>query len=79
MNDGQFAAIILSAGLSTRMKGFKPLLPLAGTTIIEHAITTFDGMGIDIYVVVGYRHQEVIRAVNHRNVTCIYNLSLIHI
>ena len=36
-------AILLAAGLSTRMRAFKPLLPLGGKPLIHHAIHALIG------------------------------------
>ena len=36
-------AVVLAAGLSSRMKSFKPMLPLAGSTVIKTAISTSGG------------------------------------
>ena len=45
MSSGPFSAVILAAGYSSRMGRFKPLLPLAGTTIrttiIQRVISIF--------------------------------------
>ena len=55
------AGLILSAGLSSRMQGFKPLLAFGEQTIIEHAIETLRTAGIrDILVVVGYGAERLI-------------------
>jgi molybdenum cofactor cytidylyltransferase len=49
------SAIILAAGLSCRMKAFKPLLPLGEKTMVEIAIDLFMENGIeDIIVVSGH-------------------------
>lgn len=54
------AAVIVSAGLSSRMGAFKPLLPLGNDTIIKKSIKTLRSAGIeDIVVVSGYRAQEL--------------------
>ncbi len=49
------SAIILAAGLSSRMKDFKPLLPFGKTTMIETIINLFKKNNIkDIIVVTGH-------------------------
>jgi molybdenum cofactor cytidylyltransferase len=59
MDKDKIAAIILAAGLSSRMGSFKPLLPLMGTSLIERMINLFRSAGInDIHVVVGHRADE---------------------
>jgi len=61
MPGGQrLAAIILSAGFSSRMEEFKPLLPLSNSTIVEAAISIFVQAGIsDITVVLGHRADDI--------------------
>ncbi len=60
-----FTAVILAAGLSSRMKDFKPLLPVDGRPAIEGLIEAAKGAGIeDIVIVTGHereRLQPVIR------------------
>ncbi|MFZ3047170.1 MAG: DVU_1551 family NTP transferase [Desulfatirhabdiaceae bacterium] len=56
-----FTAVILSAGLSSRLGRFKPLLPLNDRSILEHLILRYQSCGIsDIRVVAGYRADEVV-------------------
>ena len=53
-----YKVLILAAGLSSRMKGFKPLLPLGDKTVLEQTISRFLDAGIDksdILVVIGKR------------------------
>ena len=53
-------ALVLAAGLSSRMQQFKPLLPLGGATALERIIRTFCEAGVtDVRVVVGHRHEEL--------------------
>ena len=73
MNDNRFAAIILAAGLSTRMKEFKPLLPLGNATVIEHAISSLKSTGIDVLLVTGHRQEELKAVVKRYKVTTVYN------
>lgn len=56
-----FGAIILAAGLSSRMKAFKPLLPLGPMTMVGHCLDLFEATTVkDIIVVLGHRAEEVI-------------------
>lgn len=58
------AAIVLAAGRSSRMGALKPLLPFAGTSVIEHVVATLQAAGIRrIHVVVGHRGDEVAQVV----------------
>jgi CTP:molybdopterin cytidylyltransferase MocA len=55
-----YAAIILSAGYSSRMGEFKPLMNLAGKTPIERCISLFQKFGMkDIVVVTGHLNDKV--------------------
>lgn len=55
-----FAAVILSAGYSSRMKGFKPLMDVGGVTAAERLINSVRAAGIDdITVVTGYGRERL--------------------
>jgi molybdenum cofactor cytidylyltransferase len=61
MRKNKIAAIIIAAGYSSRMDGFKPLLKFNNETAIERLIHTYQCSGIqDIYVVVGHRSDEIV-------------------
>lgn len=66
-------ALILAAGLSTRMKEFKPLLRVGGKRLIEHAITLFAGLGIPSVTVVGHRSQELMPIIARTSSRAIFN------
>ncbi|GAA0076019.1 hypothetical protein UT300005_03970 [Clostridium sp. CTA-5] len=52
--------VILAAGLSSRMKAFKPLMSLRGKTIIENSIDSMFNAGVNkVVVVLGHRAKEV--------------------
>ena len=54
------AALILAAGSSTRMGNFKPLLPIAGESVIARVIGTFRAAGIErIGVVTGHEAEKL--------------------
>jgi molybdenum cofactor cytidylyltransferase len=68
------AAIIVAAGYSSRMKRFKPLLPLGGSTVLEQAVHSFQDGGIrDIRVVVGHRALELLPVLERLGVQAIVN------
>lgn len=74
MTVDRISAIVLAAGLSSRMGDFKPLLPLDDTTILGHCISLFQDVGIkDVYVVVGHRHTDLIPLVEKRRATPVFN------
>lgn len=68
------AAIILSAGYSSRMGEFKPLLPLGGTTVLERDINLFRDAGIaDVRVVIGHRAAELLPLVKRLQASPVMN------
>ncbi|MDR3542181.1 MAG: NTP transferase domain-containing protein [Desulfosporosinus sp.] len=68
------AAIIVAAGYSFRMKNFKPLLELGGSTVLEKAVHSFKNGGIrDIRVVVGHRANELLPVLDKLGVQTIVN------
>jgi len=60
------SAVIPAAGFSSRMKAFKPLLPLGEKTIIEGVIDLFKAHQISDIVVVTGHHREVLEPVIKR-------------
>ena len=59
-NNPLFSAVILAAGLSSRLGRFKPLAALGGVTLIERAVNLFRSAGVrDITVVIGHRADEL--------------------
>ncbi len=70
----EITAVILSAGLSSRMGRFKPLLPLGNKPTIRRVVELFQAGGIDdILVVAGHRAADVCRAVESLNVHRVTN------
>lgn len=70
----QYGAVILAAGLSSRMKQFKPLLPVDGQPAIEGLAETLQSAGIrDIIVVTGYRREALFDVIRQRQMTEAYN------
>lgn len=54
------SGIVLAAGLSSRMKVFKPFLKLKEKTIIENSIDSMFKSGVEkVIVVLGYRGKEI--------------------
>ncbi|MEW6751302.1 MAG: nucleotidyltransferase family protein [Candidatus Latescibacterota bacterium] len=66
-------AIVLAAGMSTRMGALKQLLPLKGRTLIELAVEPLIGLVDRVCVVLGHRHEEVARALGDLPVECVLN------
>lgn len=70
----KIAALILAAGLSSRMSEFKPLLRFGTKTVLERVVEAFWYAGVaDVRVVVGHRDHELIPMLQQRNVRWIKN------
>ncbi|MHC1698610.1 MAG: DVU_1551 family NTP transferase [Geobacteraceae bacterium] len=70
----KIAAIILSAGYSSRMGEFKPLLPFGDGTVLERDISLFRDAGIDdVRVVIGHRAAELLPLVERLNTRPVIN------
>lgn len=68
------SAIILSAGFSSRMNGFKPLMPCCGKSMLERTIALFQDSGIkDIVVVTGHNSRNVEPVVQKNNAVPVHN------
>lgn len=56
----KIGAVVVAAGLSSRMQAFKPMLELAGATIIRQTIGSLRGAGVqDVTVVVGHKGDQL--------------------
>jgi molybdenum cofactor cytidylyltransferase len=64
-----YAAIILSAGLSSRLKDFKPLLKIGKQTLIDRAVNLFNDGFTDVYIVTGYRRDDI---KNYLNISSLF-------
>jgi molybdenum cofactor cytidylyltransferase len=73
MSNARFAAVILAAGFSSRMKQLKPLLPLGEATVTDYTISTFQSLGVEVFLVVGNRKEEVVSGINSRGITFVNN------
>ena len=70
----RIAAMVLAAGLSSRMSEFKPLLKFGTKTVLERVVEAFWHAGVaDVRVVVGHRNHELIPILQQRNVRWIKN------
>lgn len=66
--------LIVAAGLSSRMKDFKPLMEVEEKPLIINAINSLKQRGIeDINIVVGYRGEDIENCVKNENVNIICN------
>jgi CTP:molybdopterin cytidylyltransferase MocA len=70
----KIAAIIPAAGFSSRIGGFKPLMPVGSYTAVERVIMCFQRAGIsDIKVVVGFQAGRVAEAIERLGAEAVYN------
>ncbi len=65
MGIDSYSAIILAAGLSSRMGSFKPLLTIGDISALERAINLFKCLNIEnILVVLGHRAEDLMPSVD---------------
>lgn len=70
----KFGALIIAAGLSSRMKDFKPLLPLKGRPALFHCLELFTHPQITQRVVVtGHRHTDISKALLNQDISLAHN------
>ena len=70
----QTGALILAAGMSSRMGDFKPLLPLGPYTIVQRVIHTFRQTGVaPIVLVTGHQAALLEAHVSDMQVVCLRN------
>lgn len=70
----RIAAVVLAAGLSSRMKFFKPMLELAGSTVIKKTIETLRLAAVaEIVVVTGYQGEQLAKHLVGEDVTIVCN------
>lgn len=67
------AAIVLAAGMSTRMGEFKQLLPIGGKPTVCRIVDVLAPLLERVVVVVGHRADEVERALGQRTAICLRN------
>lgn len=73
MNTG---AVIVAAGMSTRMKDFKQLMKIGDLTMAERVVTNFRRAGVkDIVMVTGYRAELVEKKLRHYGIAFLRNES----
>ena len=67
-------ALILAAGMSSRMGSFKPMLPIGTLTIAQRVILTFREAGAGPIVLITGHQAELLEAhVRDMGVTCLHN------
>ena len=73
MSTGNYAALILAAGYSSRMKDFKPLLSIGTQTITDRVISIFQKNDVDVILVTGWRRQKLVNEIKSRNISIVEN------
>ncbi|MDD3343008.1 MAG: NTP transferase domain-containing protein [Sulfurospirillaceae bacterium] len=74
MSKKTIAVLIIAAGYSSRMHDFKPLLPFGDRTAIERLVQTYQSHGIEhIYVVTGYRQEDIIATLKSDSIHVVHN------
>jgi len=73
MKTKRYAAIVLAAGFSHRMQQFKPLLLLGKETISDYLMATFLQNGVEVYLVAGYRQDELRAGIKTGNIQIVEN------
>lgn len=69
-----FGAVILAAGLSSRMGDFKPLMKLEGETIVERLIRVSKKAGIqEIVVVTGHNREMMLPVIEEAGAVEVFN------
>lgn len=70
----ELGAVIVAAGLSSRMGAFKPLLPIGKLTMITRVVDLMRRMGAwPIVVVTGYRKEELEAHLEGESVVFVHN------
>ncbi len=64
----KLAAIILAAGMSSRMTAFKPLLEVGGMTLVDRLISIYQQNKVDIILVTGWKNQELAATLKNNNI-----------
>lgn len=73
MTPDRCSAIILAAGLSSRMERFKPLLHLGGDTMTDRVVSIFTRNNVDVVLVVGWNKGDLLAGIKSRNITVVEN------
>ncbi|WP_316863354.1 DVU_1551 family NTP transferase [uncultured Cohaesibacter sp.] len=73
-HEAPIAAVILSAGLSSRMGAFKPLLPFGDGTVLSHVVQVARQAGAEpVHVVIGHKAEEIRSHVESLGAVAVYN------
>lgn len=74
VESSRICAVIVAAGMSSRMKAFKPLLKVGDESFIERMILQFQEAGVrDIVVITGRDAEKLEQQIRHLGVHTIFN------
>ena len=74
MGKAATGAVIVAAGLSSRMREFKPLLPVGDSSFIRRIVSSFRAAGVsDIAVVTGHNAEALQEHLSGLGVACLRN------
>jgi len=74
MSNKKIGAVIVAGGMSSRMKDFKPLLPIGSKSMIETTVENYKQLGVgEIVVVTGYRSEDIEKTFKEKNINFIKN------
>jgi molybdenum cofactor cytidylyltransferase len=68
-----YAALILAAGFSSRMGKYKPSLPIGDQTLVGRVISLFLQNNVDIILVTGWRHEELMSVIDASGIEVVVN------
>ena len=75
----RIGGIVLAAGLSSRMKQFKPMMEIDGKSMIHRVISGMKQAGAEqIIVVTGYNRDLLETHLKSTGVSCVYNADYAH-
>lgn len=67
-------AVVVAAGMSSRMNDFKPMMKIGSITTINRVITTLKLAGVDLVVVItGFQSEMLEKHLSKQNIICLYN------
>lgn len=70
----RFGAVVVAAGLSSRMQDFKQLMHIGNASITELVVRSLFGFGASpIVSVIGYRAEELRPILESAGATCVFN------
>ena len=70
----RIGAVIVAAGMSTRMKQLKQLMRIGDMSLVERVVVSFQRAGVkDIIAVTGYRADEIEKELRRMGITFLRN------